>query len=115
MADDPTPSAVLQHLAALSSAEEIFAFLAIDYRPEALNVSRLHVMKRFGSYLRETDLSGCSEAAVTRACREMLTRAYQDFITSTPLREKVFKVFRDEEAKQRARFVGLDTIKLAGH
>jgi len=106
-------SPTLDALAKLSSAEDIFAFLGLTPEPGVLNSSRLHIMKRFGAYLQETDFTGLSEAAVAEGCRAALARAQADFIASTPLKEKVFKVFETQAAKQKAKFVGLDTIKIA--
>lgn len=109
-----TESPTLAALSKLSSAEEIFAFLGLEPNPAVLNSSRLHILKRFGAYLRETDLGGCDEAAILAHARDALTRAEADFITSTPLQEKVFKVFETQAAKQKSRFVGLDSLKIAG-
>lgn len=103
---------VLDHIDGLSSAEDIFTYLFLPFEAEVLDVSRLHIMKRFGAYLRDTDFVGKDEDAVFLACRGVLKRAYADFCESTPLKEKVFKVFRDEEEKLKARFVGLDALKL---
>lgn len=108
-----TESPTLAALARLSSAEDIFAHLGLTPEPGLLNVSRLHILKRFGAYLKETELAGLPEEAVIEACRAALLRAQGDFIASTPLKEKVFKVFETQAAKQKAKFVGLDTIKIA--
>ncbi|PYF07676.1 nitrogenase-stabilizing/protective protein [Rhodobacter viridis] len=107
-----TESPTLTALAKLSSAEEIFAFLGIEPIREVLNSSRLHIMKRFGAYLRETDMTGLSEEAILTHARDALTRAQGDFVASSPLKEKVFKVFETQAAKQKARFVGLETLKV---
>ena len=113
MPKDFENAGVLDHIAKLSSAEDIFTYLLLPYEQEIVNVSRLHIMKRFGAYLRDLDVTGLDEEAVFLEARQALKQAYGDFIESTPLKEKVFKVFRDEEAKLKARFVGVDTLKLA--
>ena len=105
-------SPTLAALANLSSAEDIFAFLGIAPIREVLNSSRLHIMKRFGAYLRETDMTGLDEEAILAHARDALLRAQADFVASTPLQEKVFKVFETQAAKQKARFVGLETLKV---
>lgn len=103
---------ILAQIGRLSSAEDIFAYLALPYDPAVLNVSRLHIMKRFGGYLSKADFAGMEAPEIRLACRETLLRAYEDFIESTPLKEKVFKVFHDEEEKRKARFVGIDSLTL---
>lgn len=112
MANDFEATGVLDHIDELSSAEDIFTYLLLPYEAEVLNVSRLHIMKRFGAYLREAQFTDLDQDAVFLECRNILKRAYGDFCESTPMREKVFKVFRDEEEKIKARFVGVDALKL---
>ncbi|MGF1659230.1 MAG: nitrogenase stabilizing/protective protein NifW [Rubrimonas sp.] len=112
MTPDFETDGVLDHIDSLSSAEEIFTYLLLPYDQQVLNVARLHVMKRFGAYLGEADLAGTAPEATFLACRALLKRAYGDFVESSPRAEKVFKVFRDEEAKLRARFVGLDALQV---
>lgn len=113
MLRDLDATGVLERIDALSSAEDIFGFLMLPYEQEVLDVSRLHIMKRFGAYLRELDPSEMDRETVFVEARRLLARAYADFVESTPLKEKVFKVFRDEEAKLKSRFVGLDAIRVA--
>lgn len=113
MPKDFEETGVLDHINKLSSAEDIFTYLLLPYEQEVVNVSRLHIMKRFGGYLRNAGFDGLAEEEVFLAARGYLKQAYADFVESTPLKEKVFKVFKDEEAKLKARFVGVDALKLA--
>lgn len=99
----------LQALGNLSAAEEFFEFLAVPYEPAVVHVKRLHILKRFNQYLR-TRTPGVAHLhaqAQYQACRELLQRAYQDFVSSTPAREKVFKVFQDADGAQ----VGLESLR----
>ncbi|MFD2175239.1 nitrogenase stabilizing/protective protein NifW [Rhodobacter lacus] len=105
-------SPTLEALSRLSSAEDMFAHLGLEPDRHILNVARLHIMKRFGTYLRETDFSGHSEEEVLALTREALSRAHDDFVASTPLAEKVFKVFETQAARQANKFVGLDSLKI---
>ena len=85
---------VLEQLTKLSSAEDFFGFLGVPYDPAVLNVARLHILRRMGDNLR----AGGMEPDETKArayFRAHLERAYQDFVTSTPIKERVFKVHRD--------------------
>jgi nitrogenase-stabilizing/protective protein len=85
---------VLEQLSKLSSAEEFFQFLEVPYEPAILNVARLHILKRMAEYLRncppETD-----DDKLRAICRGDLERAYLDFVSSSPLNERVFKVLKD--------------------
>ena len=108
------PIPTLEALSRLSSAEEIFAYLGLEPDPQLLPVARLHILKRFGAYRAACDFTGQSEAETREGCRAALLRAEADFQASTPLQEKVFKVFETQAARQGARFVGLDSLKIAG-
>lgn len=92
-------TAVLDHMADLSAAEEFFSYLDLPYEPSVLHVHRLHILKRFHQYLAATPPEAADEAGQRAACRALLARAYADFVTSTAAQEKVFKVFQDQEGK----------------
>ena len=96
----PNPT-VLDQLAELSSAEDFFDFLNVDYDQSVLDVCRLHIMQRMGDYLRKDDLVGASNEQVRAAARRHLERAYGDFTASSPAEEKVFKILA-ASAKARA-------------
>ncbi len=85
---------VLEQLAKLSSAEDYFRFLGVPYDPAVLNVARLHILKRMGDNLREAGMEPDEEKARAYFCSH-LERAYQDFVKSTPIQERVFKVHKD--------------------
>ena len=85
---------VQQQIAKLSSAEDFFSFFRVAYDPLIVRVSRLHIMKRFGVYLSETVLPSDDEG-IRAIYQALLERAYSDFIRSTPIEERVFKVHRD--------------------
>lgn len=99
----------LEALGKLSAAEEFFEFFSLGYDPAVVRVNRLHILKRFNQYLRtrKPDVDTLDSGAQFEACRELLKRAYEDFIRSTPAREKVFKVFQDADGAQ----VGLDSLR----
>jgi nitrogenase-stabilizing/protective protein len=99
----------LQQLKTLSSAEDFLLFFGLPFDQEVLNVSRLHILKRFFQYIRQQNLQAQSdELGLFKAYREQLARAYQDFVVSTPAREKVFKVFQDAQGRQH---VSLDSLR----
>lgn len=100
----------LTRLKALSSAEDFLQFFGIPFDQAVVNVSRLHILKRFFQYLRQqsADLPQDDEVALFTAYRNLLIQAYGDFVKSTPAQEKVFKVFQDVGGKQH---VSLDSLK----
>ncbi|MBI1867688.1 MAG: nitrogenase stabilizing/protective protein NifW [Methylocystis sp.] len=85
---------ILDDLQKLSSAEEFFDALAVDYDPAVIRVARLHILRRMGEYLAKNNLDGADEAA-REACRNYLARAYADFVASSPIEQRVFKVLKD--------------------
>ncbi len=95
-------------LKALSSAEDFFAFFAVPFDERIVQVNRLHILKRFYQYLHKSDgLSGLNEVDLFKRYRELLAQAYQDFVQSTPAREKVFKVFQDADGTQHVQLASL--------
>jgi len=89
---------LFEMFAGFSSAEEFLQFFGIAYRQEVVNVNRLHILQRFHQYLRQAPgLDAMDETALRAACKPLLARAYEDFVDSSAIKEKVFKVFRDAE------------------
>jgi nitrogenase-stabilizing/protective protein len=86
---------ILDQLSKLSSAEEFFETLGIDYDPAVVRVARLHILRRMGEYLRQNDLENATEEEAREACRRHLAKAYEDFIVSSPIEQRVFKVLKD--------------------
>lgn len=96
-------------LKTLSSTEDFLAFFGVPYAEPVVHVNRLHILKRFHQYLRQSEgLGGLGEVEMFRRYRELLAQAYQDFVVSTPAREKVFKVFQDTQGTQH---VGLGSLR----
>lgn len=87
-------SEIKQALSQLSSAEEFLNFLGVKFDQRVVNVNRLHILKRFNQYLARHSFSG-SDAAIKAEYKALLERAYDDFVRSDAVTEKVFKVFQD--------------------
>lgn len=98
-----------EELEELSSAEDFLQFFDIDYDPPTVHVNRLHILQRFHDYL---DKAGDELPEADEARRAVYTRllqqAYQDFVESDALQEKVFKVFHMHEPQET--FVSLDSL-----
>ena len=96
---------VLDALAKLSAAEQFFDVLGVPFDPQIVNVSRLHILKRFKDILRSTDMEGLDDPAIEAVCRAALIEAYEDFASGRGV--KTFKVFKDAQPG----FVSLGEIR----
>lgn len=86
---------VMDELGRLSSAEDFFLALDLPYDPAIVSVARLHIMRRMGQYLRGAVPAERDDVASRLACRAYLQAAYEDFVRSSPIVERVFKVHQD--------------------
>lgn len=99
----------IEQLKSLSSAEDFLQFFGITFDQKVVNVSRLHILKRFFQYIRQQEaLPQDNERAMFIVYHGLLLRAYNDFVVSTPAEEKVFKVFQDVDGRQH---VSLDNLR----
>ena len=102
-------SDLFKQMATFSAAEEFLNFFNVEYEQSVVNVNRLHILKRFNQYLRATPgTADMDDSTLRGVCKEQLTKAYSDFVRSTPAQEKVFKVFQDTDGKQH---VTLDSLR----
>ena len=82
----------------LESAEEFLDYFELEYDASIVQVNRLHILQRFHDYLTKGENAFPEdEAAKREVYKQLLTRAYQDFVESDALTEKVFKVFHMHE------------------
>lgn len=94
----------------LSAAEDFLQYFKIDYDPSVVYVNRLHILQRFHDYLNKaTDNMPKDETAKRAVYMRLLDRAYQDFVESDAVTEKVFKVFHMNEPQSG--FVSLNDIQ----
>jgi nitrogenase-stabilizing/protective protein len=91
----------------LVSAEDFLDFFGIEYDASVVQVNRLHILQRYHNYLSKSVLPEV-EAARRVIHATLLQQAYQDFVTSDALTEKVFKVFHMHEPQTK--FVPLSAI-----
>ncbi|GLR90055.1 nitrogenase-stabilizing/protective protein NifW [Bradyrhizobium iriomotense] len=105
---------ILFQLSKAAAAEEFFELLGVKYDPKIVNVARLHILRRMGQYLAAEDLTAATDAEVAERCKAVLERAYADFVTSSPIDQRVFKVLKEAVAprpKKAPPFVQLDRLK----
>lgn len=109
MTDELTLDEALDELV---SAEDFLEYFEIPFDASVVQVNRLHIMQRFHDYLSQSgdELAKYDEDDPARAAvyQALLTQAYQDFVESDALTEKVFKVFRMHEPQTG--FVPLESL-----
>lgn len=97
---------ILDELGRLSAAEDFFQFLDVPYDAAIVRVARLHILRRMGQYLKSSEIDGAfgslSDAETRALCRAHLEQAYQDFVNSSPLQERLFKVHQEAVAPKAA-------------
>ena len=99
---------LIMRMKALSSAEDFFVFFGVPYDAPIVHVNRLHILKRFYQYLHKAEgLAGLDDVAMTSRYRSLLMQAYEDFVVSTPAKEKVFKVFQTADGTQHVQLTSL--------
>ncbi|MPW18823.1 Nitrogenase-stabilizing/protective protein NifW [Paraburkholderia piptadeniae] len=99
----------IEQLHHLSSIEDFMRFFEITFDEKVVNVSRLHILKRFFQYIEQQEqLPRDNATAVLNVYRSLLQKAYNDFVVSTPAEQKVFKVFQEADGR---RLVSLDKVR----
>jgi nitrogenase-stabilizing/protective protein len=81
----------------LESAEDFLEYFGIAFDQKVVHVNRLHILQRFHNYIAKTGKLPEDEGARRAAYTALLARAYEDFVESDALTEKVFKVFHMHE------------------
>lgn len=102
---------VLAALKSAGSAEDFFTLLGVPFDPKVLQIARLHILKRMSEYLGGDDLESLPDPVVAARCKTVLERAYEDFVNSTPIKERVFKVLKQAvKPPEPEPFVPLDRL-----
>ena len=82
----------------LESAEEFLDYFELEYDAGIVQVNRLHILQRFHDYLSKGgEALPHEDDAKREVYKRLLARAYEDFVESDALTEKVFKVFHMHE------------------
>lgn len=96
----------------LQSAEDFLEYFSIEYDQKVVHVNRLHILQRFHDYIDQVESLPKEESAMRTLYKDLLQGAYEDFVKSDALTEKVFKVFHMHEPQQT--FVPLGDLKIQG-
>ena len=97
----------------LVSAEDFLDYFEVPYESSVVHVNRLHILQRFHDYLAKQAPNLPPEEDQQRGIyRLWLERAYQDFVESTLIKEKVFAVFQNQAQPDGgfSSFVSLDKV-----
>lgn len=96
-------------LESLESAEDFLNYFELEYDASVVQVNRLHILQRFHNYLSQgEEVLPEDDEAKREVYKRLLLRAYQDFVESDALTEKVFKVFHMHEPQTT--FVPVDGL-----
>lgn len=84
----------------LCSAEDFLQFFAIPYEPSVVHVNRLHILQRFHDYIAKFGSMPDDEEISRKIYTTLLQNAYDDFVRSDALTQKVFKVFHMHQPQE---------------
>ncbi|MGB4467330.1 MAG: nitrogenase-stabilizing/protective protein NifW [Azovibrio sp.] len=97
----------------ISTAEDFLEYFGVAFEPSVVQVNRLHILQRFHDYLaRYAREMPADDAGRTAIYKQWLAQAYDDFVKSDALTEKVFAVFQNTPTPEggMSSFVPLDKV-----
>jgi nitrogenase-stabilizing/protective protein len=94
----------------LEGAEDFLEYFKIEFDQKVVHVNRLHILQRFHDYVAQAESIPEGEEEQYNFYRDLLHGAYEDFVRSDALTEKVFKVFHMHEPQQT--FVPMGDLKI---
>lgn len=82
----------------LTDAEQYLEFFQLPYDPQMVNVNRLHILRKFSNLIKAApaELAQAPESEQLAYYREALQQAYDVFLTSNSVEQKLFKVFQEK-------------------
>ena len=91
-------SGTLAEFNQLTDAEQYFQFFGLDYDPNAVNINRLHILKQFSNSIKQIDTGfpELNDAERLDQYRSALVQAYDLFLESNGVEQKLFKVFNEK-------------------
>lgn len=102
-------SDLLDDLDELVSAEDFLEYFEIEYDPAVVHVNRLHILQRYHDYIAAESPLPEDEDALRDVYSSLLVKAYEDFLNSDALTEKVFRVFHMHGPQEN--FIPLTDLK----
>lgn len=85
---------ILNDISKLSSAEDFFDYFNLNYDENIIKPYRLHILKKFRLYMDEELSKNPEEQCMYNILRECLRKAYEDFVVSSPIQQRLFKVHK---------------------
>ncbi|GBC87969.1 Nitrogenase-stabilizing/protective protein NifW 2 [bacterium HR13] len=88
---------ILEELQRLKDAEDFFEYFGIEYDEGIVKPYRLHILKKFNLYLKEVleNQVELDDENLYVILKEGFMMAYEIFLNSSPIKERLFKVHRD--------------------
>jgi nitrogenase-stabilizing/protective protein len=84
---------------------------AAPIRRSLRHCSAARILERMREYLASKDFVDMPDGIVAARCKAALHRAYDDFVTSSPLQQRVFKVLKNAVAvREPTNFVPFDAL-----
>ncbi|MDV2995462.1 MAG: Nitrogenase-stabilizing/protective protein NifW 2 [Chroococcidiopsis sp. SAG 2025] len=79
-------------------AEQYFEFFGLPYDAQFVNVNRLHILQKFSNYIKAIDRDSpeLNDEQRLSQYRNALQQAYDVFLASKPVEQKLFKVFNEK-------------------
>ncbi|HEY9620341.1 MAG TPA: nitrogenase-stabilizing/protective protein NifW [Crinalium sp.] len=91
-------SRTLSEFNQITDAEQYFEFFELPYDPQVVNVNRLHILRKFSQHMENIDAASTSTTETERLeeYRNALQQAYDVFLSSSAIQQKLFKVFNQK-------------------
>lgn len=101
-----------EELDGLSSAEDFLDHFDIDYDQKVVHVNRLHILQRFHDDIEKDPETPQGEDECNAYYKKWLTKAYEDFVSSDAITEKVFKVLQEAKPTEppKPAFVSVEQL-----
>ncbi|MCU0568747.1 MAG: nitrogenase-stabilizing/protective protein NifW [Oculatellaceae cyanobacterium Prado106] len=84
----------------LTDAEQYFEFFALPYDAALVNVNRLHILQKFSGMMKtinaEVEGTAITDVELLDRYEAALIEAYEVFMSSNAVEQKLFKVFKDK-------------------